>query len=77
MNRANAAVSALLLGTIFGTLSYYGPWTDVHGRIRFFSDLIINPIVGWFGNVGAAVFFATFGILLAVLAVSGNMRTAD
>ena len=46
MNRLNAAVSALFLGTTFGVLSYYGPWTDVHGRIRFFTDLIINPMVG-------------------------------
>ena len=77
MNRLNAAVSALFLGTIFGVLSYYGPWTEVHGRIRFFTDLIINPMVGWLGNIGGAAFFATFGVWLAILAVSGNLRAAD
>lgn len=77
MSRLNAAVSALFLGTAFGALSYYGPWTNVHGRGRFFTDLVINPMVGWLGNIGATAFFATFGVLLAALAVGGNLNTAD
>ncbi len=77
MNRLSAALSALFLGTIFAVLSYYGPWTEVHGRMRFFADLVINPMVGWLGNIGGTVFFAMFGVLLAVLALSGNLRTSD
>lgn len=77
MTRLHAAGATLILGIVFGTMSLYGPWTHVHGRMRFFTDLVINPAVSWFGNIGGAVFFFTFGILLTVLALTGNMHTDD
>ena len=77
MSRVAASLNALVLGAILAALSFYGPWTNVHGRLRFFSDIVINPLVGFFGNIGAAFFFATLGMLLAGLALTGNLRTTD
>ena len=77
MTRLKAALSALFLGTTFAVMSFYGPWTNVHGRGRFFTDIVINPMVGWLGSFVATVFFGMFGILLAALAMSGNLRTTD
>lgn len=75
--RLQAAFYALFLGAFLSGFSLYGPWTNVHGRARFFFDLFINPAVGFFGNIGAAFFFATFGLLSAALALTGNLRTSD
>ena len=74
MHNLKAATSALIFGMGMGIFCYLGPWENAHGKGAFIVDLLVNPVVGWLGAIGGAVLYATFGVLVAALVLSGQIE---